>query len=150
MLLMTELLLLALAFLAWAPDTQLGKTLRAWLIDAPARAITDLTLAKVVVGAIVLVCLVGWAISAPELVAMIGFGDLAVYLDAAVIAVLLSATERLRVAREPAIRLSRIILGRFLTWITGSRTRQTRLRRQKPRPSGTSDDVYPRGGRVFT
>jgi hypothetical protein len=70
MVLMTVAFMFALAIIAWAPDTPIGKSLRNCLIETPARIVENLTPKKIVIGAIVLVCLIGFAMSAPELAAL--------------------------------------------------------------------------------
>lgn len=142
MLLVIETFLLVLAAMAFAPDTPLGKSLHAWLIETPVRATANLTPAKIIVGLIVFVCLIGWAMSAPELVAMIGFSDLAAYLDVAVIAMLLTAIARLRFVLEHTIRLSRNLSARVIARSTRSKARNRQARRQRPKlpPSANEDD----------
>ena len=149
MLLMIEIFLLALAVVALAPDTPLGKTLRAWLIDAPVRATAKLTPAKIVIGTIVFLCLIGMALSAPELVAMIGFGDLAVYLDAAVIAALVAAAARLRFVLAPTVRLSRNLSARFIGRRNRRKSRNRRSRRHRPLLPPSFDEDDPLGDLVF-
>ena len=143
MLLMIELFLLTFAVIALAPDTTLGEALRVWLIETPARALSRLTILKAVVGLIVIACLIGWAVSAPELVAMVGVGDMSLYLDAAVIAMLVSAITRLKFVLTQAIRVGQKVtehvVGRSNR--NGARDRRPRQRRRKPPRS--SDDVDP-------
>src|SRR6516225_7862964 len=114
MLLMIELFLLTFAVIALAPDTTLGEALRVWLIETPARALSRLTILKAVVGLIVIACLIGWAVSAPELVAMVGVGDMSLYLDAAVIAMLVSAITRLKFVLTQAIRVGQKLRSMLL------------------------------------
>ena len=149
MLVMMEIFLLALAVVAFAPDTPLGKTLRAWLIDAPVRAAAKLTPANIVIGAIVLVCLIGMAVSAPELVAMIGFGDLAVYFDAVVIAALVAAATRMRFVLAYTVRLSRNLSARFIARRNGHKSRPRQSRRHRPLLPSSSNDDDPLGDLVF-
>jgi hypothetical protein len=149
MLVMMEIFLLALAVVALAPDTPLGKTLRVWLIDAPVRAAAKLTPAKIIIGAIVLVCLIGMALSAPELVAMIGFGDLAVYFDAVVIAALVAAATRMRFVLAHTVRLSRNLSARFIARRNRHRSRNRQSRRHRPLLPPSSDEDDPLGDLVF-
>jgi hypothetical protein len=145
MLLMTALFLLALVVVRWAPDTPLAKILRAWLIEAPVGALNDLSPAKVMIGAIVLVCLVGMALSAPEVVAMIGVADLSAYLDAAVIAMLIGAAARVKFVLGSTLRVSRNIFGRS----NRSRAYERQPRRQKSKSPRSSDEVDPHGDWAF-
>jgi hypothetical protein len=149
MLLVIEVFLLALAVMAFAPDTPLGRSLRAWMIEIPARATAKLTPAKIVVGVIVFVFLIGWAVSAPEIVAMIGFGDLAAYLDVAVIAMLLTAIARVRFVLEHTIRLSRNLSARIIARSTMSNARNRQARRQRPKLPPSADDADPWAGLAF-
>jgi energy-converting hydrogenase Eha subunit C len=149
MLLVMEIFLLALAVMAFAPDTPLGKSLRAWMIEIPARATAKLTPAKIIVGAIVFVFLIGWAMSAPEVVAMIGFGDLAAYLDLAVIAMLLTAIARLKFVLGHTIRLSRTLSARFIARSTRSKARNRQSRRQRPKLPPSADENDPMEGLAF-
>lgn len=149
MLLIAEIVLLAFAVVAFMPDAPLGKALRFWLIEAPVRAVDGLSVKKIIVGTIVLICLIGFAMSAPELVALIGFGDLAVYLDAAVIAMLLGAAERLRFVLKPVLRLGRDIAARCAARASGGRARDRQTRRHKPKRPRPSGDADPRGDWVF-
>jgi hypothetical protein len=148
-LLMTEMFLLALAVVAWAPDTLLGKSLRAWLIEAPVRALSNLSPAKIIVGAVVFVWLIGMALSAPELVALIGFGDLSVYLDAVVIALLISAAARLKFVLGHTLRASQNIAARFIARTNGNSGRDRQPRRHRPKLPQSSDDVDPHGDWAF-
>jgi hypothetical protein len=145
MFLLTGILLLALAAIALAPDTPLAKTLHAWLIDAPARATANATPARIVIGAIVVLCLIGMAVSAPELVAMIGFGDLATYLDAAVIAMMLTAAERGKSLFERPLGAVRAVSVRMsLERRVRPRNRENRRRRLKL-PLSSADPDAPSG-----
>lgn len=145
MLLMTELFLLALVVVGWAPDTPLGKTLHAWFIEAPARALNNLSPAKVIVGSIVLVFLIALALSAPELVAIMGLGDLYLYLDAAVIAMLIGAAARVKFVLGHALHVSRNIVARWNR--SGAYDRQPR--QQKSKLPRSSDEVDPHGDWAF-
>jgi energy-converting hydrogenase Eha subunit C len=149
MLLVMEIFLLALAVMAFAPDTPLGKSLRAWMIEIPARATAKLTPAKIIVGAIVFVFLIGWAMSAPEVVAMIGFSDLAAYLDLAVVAMLLAAIARLKFVLGHTIRLSRTLSARFIARSTRSKARNRQSRRQRPKLPPSADENDPMEGLAF-
>jgi len=149
MLLVMEIFLLVLAVMAFAPETPLAKSLRAWLVETPVRATADLTPAKIIVGLIVSVCLIGWAISAPELVAMVGFADLAAYLDVAVIAMLLTAITRLRFVLQHTIRLSRTLSARVIARSTRGKARHRQARRHRPKLPPSADEDDPLGGLAF-
>lgn len=141
LLLAIEILLLPLVLIAVAPDAPLAKTLRVWLIDAPAQALDRLTPARAVVGLIVLALLVAWMMSAPETVAMIGIGDLSAYLDAAIIAALIGTAARVKFVLSATVQLGRMSLrlGRRVG-ADKARSRQPRRRQSKPRaPSGDAD-----------
>jgi len=76
---------------------------------------------------------------------MIGVGDLSLYLDAAVIAMLISAAARVKFVLGYTLRVSRNIVG----CLNRSRAYHRQLRQQKstlPRPS---DEVDPHGDWAF-
>src|ERR1700754_875380 len=100
------MLILSLAVMDFAPDIPISKALRHWLIEAPANALNKLTPMKLVVGLIVLVGLVAWAMSAPEIVTMISIGDLPAYLDAVAVMALMGAAARLKFVLSEAVRLA--------------------------------------------
>jgi hypothetical protein len=149
MLLVTAIFLLALAVMAFAPDTPCGKSLRAWMIEFPARKTAELTPAKIIVGLIVFVFLIASALYAPELVAMIGFGDLAAYLDFVVLAMLLTAVARLRFVLERTIRLSRTLSERVIARSMRSKSRNRQARRQRPKLPAPADEDHPLAGWAF-
>jgi hypothetical protein len=149
MLLVIEIFILALAVMAFAPDTPLGKSLHAWMVEAPVRAAAKLTPAKIIIGTIVLVCLIGWTMSAPELVLMIGFGDLAAYLDIAVVAMLLTTIGRLRFVLEHTVRLSQNLSARVIAGLAGSRAGGRQARRQRSKLLPSADEDNPVGSLAF-
>jgi len=148
-LLMVELFVLALAAMTWAPDTPLGRNLRNWLVDAPVRALDGVSPTKIIIGLIVAVCLIGMAMSAPEFVAMIGFGDLSVVVDAAVIVTLLSGAARLKFAVARTLQLGRNIAARITALVGRSRPRNRRSRRHRPRLPPSSGDADSPGDWAF-
>jgi cobalamin biosynthesis protein CobD/CbiB len=134
-----ELLLLALCAVLWAPNTPIGKSLRLVLIDRPAKTLSRATPLKVIVGLIVLLALVGFIISAPELVAIMGLSDLSIYLDITIISILMSTAVRLKSVLTYAIRLVRGIAARDIPQRkrAGPRNRLSHPRRPKlPRSDG--------------
>jgi len=141
MFLIAEMLILSLAAMAFFPDIPVSKALRHWLIEAPANAFNKLTPMKLIVGLIVLVCLVGWAMSAPEIVAMIGIGDLSAYLDAAVIMALLGAAARVKFALSEAVRLARTVIAYSAKPFNANRTR-SRQRRSMSFPPRADDEPH--------
>jgi hypothetical protein len=147
--LVTLVFIFALAIVAWAPDTPLGKALHNCLVEAPVRIVENMTPKKIVIGAIVLVCLIGFAMSAPELVALIGFGDLAVYMDAAVIAMLLTAAARLKFVLTQVMRFSRTVAARLAIRTNGNGARKRGSRRHRPKLPRPSDDAEPHAGWAF-
>jgi hypothetical protein len=144
MFLATEMLILSLVVMTFAPDIPISRALRHWLIEAPANALSKLTPMKLIVGLIVLVFLVGWAMSAPEIVAMIGIGDLSAYLDAVVIMALMGAATRLKFVLSEAVRHARTAVtneGKLLS-ANRARNRQPRLRRSRSFPSRADDEPH--------
>jgi cobalamin biosynthesis protein CobD/CbiB len=144
------LLLLALCTALWAPDTSIGKSLRIVLIDAPAKTLSRATPVKVIIGLIVFLALVVFIVSAPELVALMGFSDLYFYLDITVISILMSTVIRLKSVLAYAIRLVRGIAARGIPqWKrTGPRNRLSHPRRPKSPPS--DDEGGAEWGWAFT
>jgi hypothetical protein len=138
-----ELLLLALCAALWAPDTPIGKSLRVVLIDAPAKTLSHATPLKVIIGLIVFFALVVFIIGAPELVALMGLGDLYFYLDITVISILMNTAVRSKSVLAYAIRLVRgIALRKIPQWKrSGPRNRLLRLRRPKSPPSDEEGGV---------
>ena len=102
-----------------------------------------------IIGLIVVVCLIGMAMSAPELVAMIGFGDLSLYLDAAVIAMLLSAAAQLKFVVARTMQLGRNIAARITALVSRTRSRNRRSRRDRPRLPPSSGDADPQEDWAF-
>jgi len=146
----SELLLLALCAVLWAPDTPIGKLLRIVLIDRPAKTLNRATPLKVIVGLIVFLALVAFIISAPELVAIMGLSDLSIYLDFTIISILMSAAVRLKSVLAYAIRLGRGIAARNIPrwkW-AGPRNRHSHPRRPKSPPS--DDEGGAEWGWAFT
>jgi cobalamin biosynthesis protein CobD/CbiB len=150
MLIAAELLLLALCAALWAPDTPIGKSLRVVLIDRPAKTLNRATPLKVIVGLIVFLALVAFIISAPELVAIMGLGDLSIYLDFTIISILMSAAVRLKSVFAYAIRLVRGIAARDIPrWKrAGPRNRLSHPRRPQSPPS--ENESGPEWGWAFT
>lgn len=85
MLLTLTLSLLAVGWMiAFAfPETDLGRTLRRWLVDAPGRWLSHLTPMKIVLAAIVLVTIVAVSMVAPLDLAFLFAGDAATYVEVA-------------------------------------------------------------------
>jgi len=132
-----ELLLLALCAALWAPDTSIGKSLRVVLIDAPAKTLSRATPLKVIIGLFVFLALVVFIIGAPELVTIMGLGDLYFFLDFTVISILMGTAVRLKSVLAYAIRLVRGIAARDIPrWKrAGPRNRLPHPRRPKAPPS---------------
>jgi cobalamin biosynthesis protein CobD/CbiB len=145
-----ELLLIALCAALWAPDTPIGKSLRAVLIDPLAKTLNRATPLKVIVGLIVFLALVIFIIGAPELVAIMGVTDLSIYLDITIISILMSTAVRLKSVLAYAIRLARGIATRDIPqWKrAGPRNRLSRPRRPKSPPS--DDEGGAEWGWAFT
>jgi hypothetical protein len=131
------LLLVALCVALCAPDTPVGKTLRGVLINAPAEALSRATPLKVIVGLIVFLALVVFIIGSPELVALMGLGDLYFYLEITVVSVLMNTAVRSKSVLAYAIRLVRDIALHKIpqTKWSGQRNRPSRLRRPKSPPA---------------
>ena len=144
MLTVAELLLLALCVAHWAPGTRIGKFVRTILIDRPAEAFSRTTPLKVIVWIAVFAIAVAIAISAPEWVALFGFGDLVAYLDVGVILLLASAVERSRVPFARAVGFARRTGAHLVSrWNRGRR--RSRLSRPNRPKAPPGDDEGPAG-----
>jgi hypothetical protein len=132
-----ELLLLAVCAALWAPDTPIGKAVRVVLIDRPAETLSRATPLKVIVGLIVFLALVVFIVSAPEFVAIMGLGDLSIYLNFTIISMLVSTGVRLKSLLAYAIRLFRGIAPSRIRQRerVGPRNRLAHPRRPKSPPS---------------
>ena len=150
MLIAAELLLLVLCAMLWAPDTPIGKSFRAVLIDAPARILNRATPLKVVIGLIVLLVLLVFIFGAPELVALIGLGDLYVYLDIAVISILMNAAVRSKSVFTYAIRVVRGIAARKIPPWKRAGPRNRRLHPRRPKSTSSDDEGGAEWGWAFT
>ena len=141
---MAELLLLALCLACWVPDTAIGKSLRTILIERPAEVLSRTTPLKAIVWVVVFAIALAIAFSAPEWVALFGFGDLMIYLDVGVILLLVSAVERARVPLARAVGFARRTHANLvLRWNRGRRrSRPSRPECQKAPPG---DDEDPAG-----
>jgi cobalamin biosynthesis protein CobD/CbiB len=146
----TELLLMAVCAVLWAPDTLIGKSLRVVLIDFPAKTLNHATPLKVIVGLIVFLALVVFIFGAPELVALMGLSDLSIYLDFTIISILMSTAVRLKSVLAYAIRLVRGIAPRGIPQRkrAGPRNRLSHPRRPKSSPS--DDEGGAEWGWAFT
>jgi hypothetical protein len=140
---------MALGVIAWAPDTPLGKTLRNWLVEAPARVLNRLTPFKITVGLIVFVWLIGMVLAAPELIPIIGIGDLALYLDATVIVMLLGTAARLKLVLTQTVRLGQEIPGRLIARFKRSQSRSRSPRRHRHGTPPSPDDTASPAGWEF-
>jgi hypothetical protein len=129
MLIVAELLVLAFWAALRAPDTRIGRLLRALLIDTPTQAFRRVTPIKMIVGVIVFLGLGAIMIGAPEFFAIMSLGDLSLYLDITVITLLLSAALRVKSALSHAIPLGRNIAARIIT-----RRNRARARSRVSRP----------------
>jgi hypothetical protein len=142
LMLMLELLILALAAAVFAPHTPLGKSLRAALIDTPAKALARATPLKIVTGLIVAVILVAILLSAPEYFAIMGGADLWVYFDITVVTMLVSSAVRLKSGALHIIRVSHAMAG-VAARATRMRGRSRHLRPRRAKPAPASDEGEP-------
>jgi len=135
-----ELLVLALCTALWAPDTLIGKTLRAILIDAPAKACRRATPLQMIVGLIVLFSLAAFVIGAPEWIALFGLGDLASYLDVGLILLVTSAAAHLKSPLARVVRFARDVSARVVARCGRIRGRNRLSRPRRPKAPPTPDD----------
>jgi len=132
------LLFLAIFVALWVPDTPVGKILRRALIDDPARMLSNTTPLKTVVGVIVFFALIAFVIGGPEVVAIMGIGDLSLYLDITVVTLLVSAALRFKSALTQAMTHAREIAARIV--VPGNRARARNLRSRPRRPKSPPSD----------
>lgn len=141
--------ILAIAALDRGP---VGRTLHRWLVEAPARRLNRLSpghgvlaMALVLVGVFAFVLfetegLRLFAYMAPDLLLWVGAFDVVVFVDAAILAVTVATTTRLK----PLIERLRLMVRR-------ARTRATRTRRARKPRRPADDDPYPAFGyRAFS
>lgn len=143
LMIMAELLLLALIAAVCAPDTPLGKTLRAALIETPARALARATPLKMITGLIVFVMLMAILLSAPEWYAIMGGADLWLYFDVAVVTMLAGSAARLKSAALQLVRLSRAMAAGAAARSSRSRGRDRHPRPRRAKLPPSSDEAEP-------
>lgn len=138
---LTLLFLFAFAMVALAPETHLGKMLRQALVAAPAQMLNGGPI-KLLAAAFVLVGVLGFAFAAPELIALVGVADLALYLDVMAVALIVGAIAQFRGFGSTALRWARrYLLGPAIRLRPG-RGRRPRSPVRKPR---SDDDDGPFG-----
>ena len=145
MFLLVQLLLLAMAVIAVAPDSFLGRALRRALVETPARWIAGDPF-RMLIGAVVVVGLIAFALGAPELIALAGIADVAAYLDLTAVVVLLGAAQGAKgLATAVVVRARRVIAGlapqRAGRFAAHRRTPRT----QRPRIRTVREDAEPPG-----
>jgi hypothetical protein len=140
MFLVAELLIVALAAAVFVPDTPLGKTLRAVLIDAPAKALEQATPFKAITGLIVFLILVALMVGAPEWIAIMGLGDLWIYFGIIIAATLTGSASRLKYA---ALQVSRAIAACVMARSSRVRGRRRNLRVRRPKLPPSGNEVEP-------
>jgi hypothetical protein len=143
MLLMAEVLLLAFAVAVYAPNTPLGKIVRAALIEAPAKVLERATPLKVIAGMIVFLLFVAFIAGAPEWIAIMGAADLWTYLDITVVTILVGSGTRLKYVAIRAIQVSRAIAAGAVTRFNRIKAHGRRLRSRRPKLPPSSDEAGP-------
>jgi hypothetical protein len=162
---MLILLLCAAMIVAWRwPQTPVGRVLHRLMVDWPARQLAKLdpgkVLPKLTSGKVLLVLLVLFAAAMaivvaendglmflaqglPDGVAWFAAFDVATYLDVIALAVVLSATVRLR-AIYAVLRawVARSALGRLVQRAQGARSRSPRPERKTPPPSNDDEPAW--------
>lgn len=126
-----------------APESHFGKGFQRLFVDRPARLLSRGP-AKIIVAAVVMVALIAIAAAAPEIVALVGLGDLSIYLDLVVVSVVLGAAKGFRTASlslVPALRRCVASLLAMPLPLGRQNSRVPRVRRpQRPKPD---DDAAP-------
>ena len=141
---MLLLVLLALCFLfvAFAPDTDAGRTLRRALVDAPARMLNGGPI-KVISSLIVVAALIAIMTAAPEMVVLTGMADMALYLDLVALALVVGAFDRLKATAAAAITVTNRVLARATGRVGQPRSRSRGRKARKPSRPSNSDDAWP-------
>jgi hypothetical protein len=139
------LLLFGLAAAHLAPDTHFGKIMRRTLIEAPARWLEGTKPLKLAVRLAVLVAMACAVSGAPELAAVVGLGDLALYFDAAALALLMGAVVTYKSLLAPIATRTRRSMVDCVRGLAARRRRGRALhpRRQKPRAASDADKPEP-------
>lgn len=146
MLAIVEILILALAVMAFAPEIPLAKSLRFWLLEKPADALSRRM--NFIVALVVVASMIALMAAAPEVFTIIGVGDLfaslSAYLDAVIILSLMGAAARLNFTVSGARRLRRTVVARLAAFFGRNRmrNRRLRLRRTKIRPSPNDPEPH--------
>ena len=130
---------------AFAPESHIGKAFQRLFVESPARLLNVGPL-KMFVALVVLVVLAAIAVAAPEMVPLMGMADLSLYLDLAVLPLILGAANGLTdacvgVAAAAKRYVARIRLMRLRPGRLGLRAQRTR----RPRRSKPDDDASPFG-----
>jgi hypothetical protein len=143
MFLMVEVLVLSFAAAVYAPNTPLGKMVRAALIEAPVKVLKRATPLKVIAGLIVFLIFVAFMFGAPEWIALMGAGDLWIYLDITVVTMLVGSAARLKYVAIQAIQVSRAIVAGAVTRFNRIGAYGRRLRLRRPKLPLSSDETGP-------
>ena len=117
-----------------------GRAVRRWLVEAPARALQATTPGRALIRAVAILALVAMVVSAPEFAAFIGFGDLLILLDVAVLALLIGAWEQVRAAASVARRAVDAILVPQRRG--AARRRSPRRPRRRPTPTDDAEGAW--------
>jgi hypothetical protein len=137
-------LLLAFAFLvvAFAPDSEMGRTLRSALVDRPARLLNGGPL-KIFVSIIILAGLVAFVLGAPERVALIGMTDLTVYLDLVALSFIVGAVSDPKSAMRAGVQLAKRSADAVMSVPARLQRLPGRIRRtRRPRQPVGADDGH--------
>ena len=160
---MLTLVLVALVVVAERfPETAIGQVLRRWLIELPARKLTELSLARVLLAAALFVAIAGLIAVAkadgalvaaqglPEGLAWLAAGDTAVYVELAAAALLVRAAAGFQVTFRAARLLATRALQRTLAFFRKpQRGRACAARTQRPRRIFLSRDDEDRQALAF-
>jgi hypothetical protein len=140
--LLSMLLALGFLFVAFAPDTDAGRTLRRALVDAPARMLNGGPL-RVISSLVVVVALIAILTAAPEMVVLTGMADVALYLDVVALALLVGALDRIKATAAAVIAVTRRVLDRVTGRVGPARSRSRGRKARKPRRPSNGDDAWP-------
>lgn len=125
--------------LGLAPGSPLGRLLRQGLVEAPAAWLNAAKPRRVLIGAIAILVLAGFALGAPELLPFVGMVDLTALADLTLLVLVAGGLKPIRRAAEAVLRVLRGSNGPAVARRANGRAVRPRRSRTAPR----SDDPAP-------
>lgn len=145
--------MLVVILLVAFPTTVLGRTLRDFLVDLPARRLNSVTLGQTAfycalgLAALILFVLFEtegvrlFTFMAPDLIVWFTVFDVSLFLDLFIVGIMLATTTRVRVIATPVVRWVQQVWSTTVTKVLG----HARTKVRTPRTSVASDDPDPTG-----